>query len=334
MKKNCFKCVSLLLVVVLSTVLITGCGEKKPEQSKNETGSIYNYYVFQQAYTYLYKNDPSYTSNTDGYDWNQNTENGVLSDVIKKEAFDVMIGKQTIVDYAEAHGFSLPQSDSDSIQTSINQAKQQMGDEEFNLNLKALGFDSEQTYAELLRLEREYEAVKTDFQSNKSRYKEDGYTPASYKNDSMMSAKHILIKSDSEKTKDPKGLAEEILAKIKKGEDFDKLMKEYNEDPGETEAGYTFGPGEMVSEFENATKALDINAVSDIVQTSYGYHIIKRVEGVGEFTKYLIEKNDIKYENSEFAKNYSVADIMNSINSARMKLSEIESKKGATKSNG
>ena len=41
--------------------------------------------------------------------------------------------------------------------------------------------------------------------------------------------------------------------------------------------GYYFGAGEMVEEFENATKALEENGISEIVETSYGYHIIKRL---------------------------------------------------------
>ncbi len=79
-------------------------------------------------------------------------------------------------------------------------------------------------------------------------------------------------------------LAEEIAEKAKNGEDFDKLIAEYNEDPGEvakedgTFDGYLFTKGEMVEEFETAAYALEIDGISDVVETDYGYHIIKRVE--------------------------------------------------------
>ncbi len=84
-------------------------------------------------------------------------------------------------------------------------------------------------------------------------------------------------------------LAEEILEKAKGGEDFDKLIAEYNEDPGEvakedgTFDGYLFTKGEMVEEFETAAYALEIDGISDIVETDYGYHIIKRVEISDEY---------------------------------------------------
>ncbi|MGN1410904.1 MAG: peptidylprolyl isomerase [Oscillospiraceae bacterium] len=77
--------------------------------------------------------------------------------------------------------------------------------------------------------------------------------------------------------------AEEVLIKVNAGEDFDKLIAEYNEDPGETQNedgsfdGYYFKSGSMVQEFEDAFMQLEDNQTSDIVETSYGYHIIKRL---------------------------------------------------------
>ncbi len=103
-----------------------------------------------------------------------------------------------------------------------------------------------------------------------------------------ITAKHILIPSVNLETGEPlsekevadsKKLAEDIAAKIKDGEDFDKLMNEYSEDTGleSYPNGYTFTKGEMVAEFEAAALALEENAVSDIIETFYGYHIIKRL---------------------------------------------------------
>lgn len=79
---------------------------------------------------------------------------------------------------------------------------------------------------------------------------------------------------------DAKAKAEEVLAKIKNGEDFMEMVKEYNDDPGMDvygEDGYYFTAGTMVKEYEDASFALEEGAVSDIVETSYGYHIIKRM---------------------------------------------------------
>lgn len=91
-------------------------------------------------------------------------------------------------------------------------------------------------------------------------------------NDSgLMAAKHILV-SD-------KKLASEILAKLKKGAEFDSLMIQYTEDPGieSNPQGYVFAEGEMISEFETATKRLKVDQISNVVESVYGYHIIKRI---------------------------------------------------------
>ncbi len=60
---------------------------------------------------------------------------------------------------------------------------------------------------------------------------------------------------------------------------FDELMNANSEDPGVISfpQGYLFQSGEMVTEFEDATVALDIGEISDIVETDYGYHIIYRI---------------------------------------------------------
>ncbi len=66
--------------------------------------------------------------------------------------------------------------------------------------------------------------------------------------------------------------AEDCEKKAKDGADFDSLTEKYNEDPQNT---YTFGKGMMPEAFEKAAFNLDTGEISDIVETEYGYHIIK-----------------------------------------------------------
>ncbi len=66
--------------------------------------------------------------------------------------------------------------------------------------------------------------------------------------------------------------AKECLKKAKDGADFDSLTEKYNEDPQNT---YTFGKGVMPEAFEKAAFNLDTGEISGIVETEYGYHIIK-----------------------------------------------------------
>ncbi|MEI7690432.1 MAG: peptidylprolyl isomerase [bacterium] len=78
--------------------------------------------------------------------------------------------------------------------------------------------------------------------------------------------------------------AEEVLAKVKAGEDFQALAKKYSQDSTAANGGDlgTFGKGKMVPEFEKAAFVLKANEVSGLVKTVYGYHIIKVTEVKGD----------------------------------------------------
>ena len=102
-------------------------------------------------------------------------------------------------------------------------------------------------------------------------------------------AAHILIATTDPATQQPlspeqkkekEKLAREIRARAEKGEDFAKLAKEYSQDPGSKDKGgeYTFPRGQMVPEFEAAAFSLKVNQISDLVETRFGYHIIKLLE--------------------------------------------------------
>ena len=114
-------------------------------------------------------------------------------------------------------------------------------------------------------------------------------------------AKHILItnqpeaaaegaseadikKASEEADKAAKAKAEEIIASLDNGADFDKLMRENtadkNSETGELNGanGYLFTKGEMVPEFEKEAFALQVGEYSkEPVGTAYGYHIVKKL---------------------------------------------------------
>lgn len=105
-------------------------------------------------------------------------------------------------------------------------------------------------------------------------------------------AKHILVEDED--------TAEEVLKKLDKGEDFAKLAKEYSQDPASAENGGDvgfFSVGEMVEPFEDAAYTLEIDKVSEPIQSDFGYHIVivterKEVEeDIGTFEE---NKDDIR----------------------------------------
>lgn len=94
-------------------------------------------------------------------------------------------------------------------------------------------------------------------------------------------ASHILLgpTASADPNSDPnKAKAEELLAQIKEGADFAELAGTYSIDLGSKGRGGDldyFPRGATVPEFEEAAFALEPNEVSDVVETQYGYHIIK-----------------------------------------------------------
>jgi peptidyl-prolyl cis-trans isomerase C len=108
--------------------------------------------------------------------------------------------------------------------------------------------------------------------------------PNSFKKSEQVRASHILIKIDSKaepSVKDEKkAKLQKIQKRLKGGEDFAVLAKEFSECPSNIKGGDLgyFGRGKMVKPFEDAAFALKTGEVSDIVETRFGYHLIKVVD--------------------------------------------------------
>lgn len=106
--------------------------------------------------------------------------------------------------------------------------------------------------------------------------------PDTFKSPEMVRARHILIKAESgasdEEKKKSKARAEELLQKLKKGEDFAKLAAEVSDDTGTKAKGGDldfFPKGTMIPAFDEAAFSLKPGELSKVVETEYGYHIIK-----------------------------------------------------------
>lgn len=86
-----------------------------------------------------------------------------------------------------------------------------------------------------------------------------------------ISAQHILV--------DQKFEAQDILKKLEAGEEFEKLAKDFSNCGSAQSGGHLgeFSKGMMVPDFEKAAFALEPGQTSGIVQTRFGFHIIKRI---------------------------------------------------------
>jgi len=118
----------------------------------------------------------------------------------------------------------------------------------------------------------------------------------------QVKARHILFKVNQE---DPvsawdkaKKNAQDVISKLKQGQDFSALAKQYSQGPSASRGGELgfFGRGAMVKFFEDAAFSLSVGAFTQIpVRTRLGYHVIKVDEHKSAYTKGLGEvKKEIK----------------------------------------
>jgi hypothetical protein len=105
-----------------------------------------------------------------------------------------------------------------------------------------------------------------------------------------ISASHILISYQGALRANPKvtrskeeakKVAEEVAKKAKSGADFKELVKQYSDEPRAGERGGdlgTFTRNRMVKPFSDAAFALEVNQISGVVETPFGFHVIKRTK--------------------------------------------------------
>ncbi len=127
---------------------------------------------------------------------------------------------------------------------------------------------------------------------------------AKFQGDEKRRASHILIGFGPGATPEAKAQAkkkaEEILAEVKKNPaKFAELAKKNSQDPGSAEKGGDlgmFGRGAMVKAFEDAAYSMKPGQVSDLVQSEFGFHIIKLTEVSGQAQSYESLKPQIRAE--------------------------------------
>lgn len=209
-------------------------------------------------------------------------------DQVVRGVLDQLIGYKVLVQETRARKVSVPDADVDA---RIGQIRGQFPSEaEFtqmlaqrNLTLEQVKSDARQDMAIAKLIEDEIAskvAVKpeqvTDFYAK---------NPDQFKQGESVRASHILISvpkgADAAAKAEARAKAEQVLKEVKGGGDFAALAKQHSADPGSAANGGDLGffqQGQMVGPFNDAAFSLAPGAISDLVETDFGFHIIKVAE--------------------------------------------------------
>ena len=209
--------------------------------------------------------------------WNTTEIEGKKAgDAAKERALEDAIDATIIAQKAKEAGFS---AETPEAKKQISQVMSSMANtmEQYNLTEEGLRAAYEKVYLRTMLFDK-YAADGTISAGEEEMKK--------YYGEKYRTVKHILFQTTDPQTgsvirseEEALALAQDAIAKIKAGANFDSLMAELSEDPGSAAnpEGYTFAKdGSMVAEFEDAAFKLQENEVSEPVKSSFGYHIIKR----------------------------------------------------------
>lgn len=284
MKKN------IMSVILAGMMLLTACS-KNPEKNDNaeelsegivlKVGDSEMTAGQFQFFLDDIKNQMQGTELSEKESWETAEIEGKKAiDIAKERAYESAVEYLSYIEVAKKKGLSYTEDDMNSIKSQIDTSyfeEYPNSEEIINLICEA------NLYITELQKEfvNEQPVEDSEFEAYFNEHKDE--LESKY-----MRAKHVLFLTQDDQTKEPlseeeiaqkKKQADEILARAKNGEDFDALVSEYSEDPGSKSnpEGYVFTSGEMVQEFEDCVKSLKAGEIG-FAQTSYGYHIIKRLD--------------------------------------------------------
>ena len=219
---------------------------------------------------------------------------------IKKQALENLINRELLYQESQNQGIAVDEA---AINEQVRKLKERFSSEaEFKSALSKANLSEAAIKSQFKRgmviqqfIDKQFvQKITVSDKESKAYYDSN---PDSFKQPEQIRASHILIKVDPgaeelRKVEARKKL-EKIQEKVQKGEDFAVIAKEFSEGPSSTKGGDLgyFGRGQRVKPFEEAAFTLRPGEVSDIVETEYGYHLIKVIDRKPETT---IAYEDIK----------------------------------------
>ena len=288
-KAKIIKRIAAGALAALTALTLTACGDSQQTASVSEeqkqavvlTVNDKDFTATQYAAAFLY-NQNRLDSMLSGYgqktskDITDADDRKVYSDNIAQLAEKQLAYLTVCEEQMQAAGLTV--EDSDIEQQLKEQAEMMGGDAALDSYLKEMGLTREQ-YSDFVRLS----VMVSKLRENYFAQNPDAARKAF--DEQYLRCKHVLIKTVDDNNApldnqdEQKAKAEDVAKRAKAGEDFDTLIANYNDDPGmeSNPDGYVFTEGEMVDEFYQGTKALAIDGISEPIQSTYGWHIIKRL---------------------------------------------------------
>ena len=204
--------------------------------------------------------------------------------MVQREVLDKLIARELL--WQEAQQKNVVVTDEE-VERALSRALNNFpSEDEFKLRLAQIGY-TEYEYREVLRRQLSVrELIQKDIARGISVADDEIHdyyqaNPEQFKRPEQIRARHILVKvepgADEAVREEAKRKAETILKKAKGGADFAELAKKHSEGPSAPKGGDLgfFSRGQTVKPFEEAAFSLKAGEVSGVVQTIYGYHIIK-----------------------------------------------------------
>jgi peptidyl-prolyl cis-trans isomerase C len=203
---------------------------------------------------------------------------------MKNEVLESLIERELLFQESKKKGIQVK---SEAVSGQLQKIKQRYpNQEEFKKLLSSMGLTESDVLSQIARgmaiqelIDKEVaEKIKVSDEETKSFYDRN---PQLFQQPEQVKASHILIKVQSNAPDEQKAEArkkiETVQQKVQKGEDFATLAKTYSEGPSGPRGGDLgyFKRGQMVKPFEEAAFSLKPNETSDIVETQFGYHLIK-----------------------------------------------------------
>jgi parvulin-like peptidyl-prolyl isomerase len=313
--KRVKKILAGIIAATLITTILIGCGA-----TENTVVTINNEKISEPLYRiYLWTTQQEFESLTPNI-WDMELEGKKTEEVAKERTLDSIKVSIAAKQKAEELGVKLSKEEQDQVKEQAKQIMTSRAELAKELNFKQKDIEEFLSYGVII--EKVIQKTSENYVPNEEELKaEIESITGSYE---KATVRHVLIGNKNEqgenlpqdKADAAKKLAEDILAKALKGEDMAELAKQYSEDPGSKDTGgeYTFGKGEMVPEFEEAAFTGEVGKVyPKLVETSYGYHIIKienRTTGEAEQIKKdaeeLIKKRFAGNELTDFAETIKV----------------------------